>query len=66
MAFPKTETELAEMGYKFNGRGKCRGADCGQEIAWYITPDGKRMPLDEGTLEVHWFTCPNAEDFRGG
>lgn len=63
MAFPKTEQELALQGYKFKNSGHCSG--CNAEIAWYETPRGKMMPLDEGTLEPHWSTCPKAEQFRG-
>lgn len=62
MAFPRTEAELEAAGYEFENAGRCRA--CQAEIAWYRTPAGKRMPLDEGTLEPHWSTCPNADDFR--
>jgi hypothetical protein len=62
MPFPRTDTELDAAGYKFAGTSKCRG--CNQSIAWYLTPKGKRIPLDEGTLESHWATCPKAKDFR--
>lgn len=61
--FPTTETGLKEAGYTFENTGTCRG--CGAEIAWYRTPKGKAIPLDEGTLIPHWGTCPNADDFRG-
>jgi len=64
MPFPKTEGELEQAGYEYEGTRKCSGRDCDQDIAWYRTPRGKRIPLDEGTLEVHWDNCPNAEDFR--
>ncbi len=60
--FPKTETELKEQGYEFNGTGKCRA--CQAAIAWYRTPKGKSIPLDEGTLEPHWSTCSDPELFR--
>lgn len=61
-AFPTTEQGLAEAGYVFDNSGKCRG--CGAELAWYKTPKGKSIPLDEGTLVPHWSTCANADDFR--
>ena len=64
MPFPKTETELAEQGYKFEGTARCSGPNCHAEIAWYKTPRGKRIPLDEGTLEPHWSSCPDAASFR--
>lgn len=63
MAFPKTETELAEQGYTFEGTAKCRGENCGAEINWYKTPAGKRIPLDPD-LTPHFKTCPNAGSFR--
>jgi len=62
MGFPKTEMELEAAGYVFEGSGRCRA--CNQEIAWYRTPAGKRMPLDEGTLEPHWAACTDPELFR--
>lgn len=62
MSFPTTETGLKEAGYVFDNSGKCKGCDA--EIAWYRTPKGKNIPLDEGTLVPHWSTCPNAADFR--
>jgi len=62
--FPKTDDELAKAGYHYEGTGKCSGEHCGQEIAWYRTPTGKRIPLNEATLEPHWVTCPDAEAFR--
>jgi len=64
MSFPKTEDELAKAGYEYENTSKCRGPNCGAQIAWYKTPKGKRIPLDEGTLEVHWNTCPDAKSFR--
>jgi hypothetical protein len=62
MPFPKTELELEAAGYTFENTGHCR--DCGCELAWYLTPAGKHMPLEEGTLEPHWAKCPNADRFR--
>lgn len=64
MPFPKTESELAAAGYKFLNSAKCGADGCGAEIAWYRTPGGKHIPLDEGTLEAHWATCANPEQFR--
>lgn len=62
MNFPRNETELKEQGYVYDNSSRCRA--CKAEIAWYRTPKGKMIPLDEGTLEPHWSTCPNAKDFR--
>lgn len=62
MPFPKTETELSAAGYVFINTGHCR--DCKAEIAWYRTPKNSSIPLEEGTLEPHWSTCPFADNFR--
>lgn len=64
MPFPKTEVDLEKAGYEYEGSGRCRA--CNAEISWYRTPNGKRIPLDEGTMEPHWSTCPNADGFRRG
>lgn len=62
MPFPRTDNELTEQGYKFKNKAHCKG--CNAEIEWWETPHGKHIPLDAGTLESHWSTCPNAKDFR--
>jgi hypothetical protein len=64
MPFPRTEEELARAGYEYEGTSKCSGPNCRKDIAWYRTPKGKRIPLDEGTLEPHWSTCVDAKEFR--
>lgn len=61
--FPKTDTGLKAQGYTYKSPGKCRGEDCGEEIEWWETPKGKMIPLDPGTMEPHWATCPNAKKF---
>jgi hypothetical protein len=60
--FPKNDTGLVEAGYEFDNRAHCRG--CGAEIEWWITPRKRKIALDPGTLEPHWATCPNADQFR--
>ena len=62
MPFPKTETEFIEQGYRFANKGRCRG--CHAEIEWWDTPKNKMMPIDPGTLEPHWSTCPKAKLFK--
>ena len=62
MPFPKTETELTEQGYRYDNKSLCRGCDA--TIEWWITPKGAHMPLDPGTKEPHWSTCPNAARFK--
>jgi len=61
MPFPKTEAELITAGYHFESVGICRG--CHAKFEWWQTPKGRMMPLDIGTLEPHWATCPQRELF---
>jgi len=65
MPFPETVDELKTAGYKFDGHSHCRG--CGEVIEWWLTPRGKRMPMDvdaRGNCESHFSTCPKAANFR--
>lgn len=65
MPFPATTEELKQAGYKFDRCAYCRG--CGALIEWWITPHGKRMPMnvsEDGKAEAHWATCPQADRFR--
>ncbi len=62
MTFPKTDTQLTAQGYTFEDKTKCRS--CHAEIEFWLTPKGRHMPLNAGTLEPHWSTCPNAKEFR--
>ena len=64
MPFPKTLDALREAGYLPDGFSTC---SCGAKIKWFITPKGKRMPVDvfeSGAVDSHFATCPNAEQFR--
>jgi len=60
--FPKTEAELLQAGYSFSGKGTCKA--CKAELEWWITPRGASAPFDPGTMESHFKTCPEAEQFR--
>jgi hypothetical protein len=65
MPFPTTIDEMRIAGYHFDNEAACRG--CGARLEWWITPRGKKMPMDvdaEGNCEPHWATCPNAKDFK--
>jgi len=63
MPFPKTHKGLVDAGYIKQKSGRCRG--CGAAIEWWKnSATGKFMPLDPGTLEPHWATCPDAEKFK--
>jgi hypothetical protein len=62
MGFPSTIDELRQRKYKFEGESQCKG--CGDDIEWWETPNGKKIPMDHGTATPHWSTCPNARDFK--
>jgi hypothetical protein len=67
MAFPKTFDEMKAAGYKFDNDAECRG--CGDAIEWWITPSGKKLPMNpmtSGSSEsvAHWATCSDAPSFR--
>jgi hypothetical protein len=78
MSIPQKREDLMAMGYVFDGEGNCRG--CGCYIEWWITPNGKKMPMsvkdvkDESrifpqpilyTIRMpHWTDCPEAGTFR--
>jgi len=62
VTIPKTEAELLAAGYRLAGTAHCKG--CKALIEWWLTPNGKRMPLDKTTFEPHFSTCPKADQFR--
>lgn len=67
MAFPKTLDEMKRAGYTFQNCATCGG--CGQDIEWWITPLGKKIPMDPMNRGVsqavsHFATCTEAERFR--
>lgn len=49
-----TEARLTDEGWHFNY--VTRHQDCNEEIALYTNRHGKKLWLEEGTLEVH--SCP--------
>jgi hypothetical protein len=46
----------------FEEEGRCRS--CGAPIKWTVTVGGKRMPVDRGSRESHFATCPDAKRWR--
>lgn len=62
--FPSTTEALKANGYKFKNLGRCNGPTCGSEIEWWITPNGKNIPLDKRTLEPHWSSCSDSKQYR--
>jgi hypothetical protein len=78
MAFPDTKETLEAAGYVFDNDGVCRGPSCGARVEWWITPDGKRMPMSVQEIKIgegyfakaigfkripHWADCPDAKRF---
>lgn len=73
MKFPAESQELRAGGYEYSGDATCRG--CGEPIEFWITPNGKKMPLSRvkvgeqlrqnvEKLEPHFASCPEADRFR--
>jgi len=68
IGFPKNIMEMKAQGYRFDNDAICRG--CGEDIEWWITPRGKKIPMNpmpESNAEAiaHWATCSDAPLFRG-
>ncbi len=55
--------DLIAAGFRCDNRAKCQGKNCGREIEWWVTPKGKKMPLNPDTKEPHFSTCPDAKNF---
>ncbi len=67
MAFPKLKSELEAASYRYDGSKPCTGHECSAVIEWWVTPQGRRIPLDidlAGNVNPHFATCVNAKDFR--
>ena len=70
--FPSTDAELKAAGYVFTGSAKCQGTFCQTWIYWYLTPNGKRLPMSKvvncpgDILEPHFLVCICAKEFRRG
>ena len=67
MAFPRTLNEMTTAGYGFDNHATCRG--CGDEIEWWITPNGKKIPMNpmergSSPATAHWSTCTERDSFR--
>ncbi len=43
-------------------RSRCRS--CGEPIAWIVTDNGKKMPVELATNESHFARCPEAVKWR--
>ena len=69
MFFPKTRSDLISAGYALSVRGVGVCGGCHKKIEWWITPAGKRMPMDlmpddTSAAISHFTVCPYAKNFR--
>lgn len=60
MAFPKDMNHLKAHGYKFQNDAACKL--CGDDIEWWETPSGKRLPFnpmgdEQSAAIIHLSTC---------
>jgi hypothetical protein len=67
MSLPDTFVTLAEAGYRYVGRGRCKG--CGLTVEWFYTRKNRLMPFSVKTgkvtqYEPHWASCSAAAQFR--
>lgn len=62
MGFPDSVEGLKLCGYKYQRSAECRG--CQAPIDWYVTPAGKKIPMNQDTAKPHWATCTVAGTFR--
>ena len=67
MGFPCTLSDMVPAVYSFDGEGVCKG--CGNDIEWWTTPTGKKIPMNpmpgsKDAATAHWTTCEEADSFR--
>ena len=67
MAFPRTLNDMIPSGYQFDNHAECKG--CGDFIEWWITPSGKKIPMNpmsagSDSATAHWSTCTEQDQFR--
>jgi hypothetical protein len=67
MNFPKNRREMIAQGYMPAGRDRCRV--CPVTIEFWITPYGRRIPMnsmpsDDSLAVSHYATCKEPERFR--
>jgi len=63
MPFPETRAGMEAAGYRFDSIGQCRGARCHADLHWWVSPKGKRIPMNPD-LTPHHATCPDVAQFR--
>ena len=55
--FPRTHKALVLEGFKYLAAGTCEELECRAPVLWYLTPRGKRMPIDADRKIPHWWCC---------
>ena len=66
MKFPATVDELEAAGYVI-APAKPKECSCGTMLVWWITPNGKWMPisaLKDSRLVPHHAVCQRVKEFR--
>jgi len=53
----KSHEQLVQAGYIWKGYGACRESGCRRAILFYRNPNGKLVPVDPETFELHFATC---------
>ncbi len=64
---PLTRAEMIAGGYTFSNKAPCKG--CGEEIEWWSSPKGARLPMNVMTKDpsgaiIHLETCSSSAEFR--
>jgi hypothetical protein len=73
MKWPATCNEMYAAGWVYDNDATCRG--CGAEIEWWISPAGKKTPVNTLPPEnfirsnlylrgLHFASCPERDRFR--
>jgi hypothetical protein len=59
---PTTPQGFLAAGYAYDSSGICDG--CGKVVTWYVTPAGKRIPIDTVTYAPHYASCKKSSYFQ--
>jgi hypothetical protein len=63
LRYPSTRDEMIEWGYKYTRLTNCK--KCGGAVEWWVTPNGKRVAMNAGSVVGHWKTNPGCFDRMG-
>ena len=54
---------LESLGCTFHKMAPCRL--CAADMEWWTTETGKWLPINPGTIDPHWNTCPDRQVVEG-